>query len=85
MLWDSNVIWVALVAGGGGEGGEECREGAVNTMRTKNFFVAELCSCAFPTYLHFAASCFPGPGSEEQWLRSNAGRKGRAKNRSLEG
>lgn len=29
------MIWVVLVAGGGAAGGEECREGAVNTMRTK--------------------------------------------------
>lgn len=32
------MIWVVLVAGGDGAGGggeEECREGAVNTMRAK--------------------------------------------------
>lgn len=71
-LWDSNVIWVALVAGGAG--GEQSRAGAVNTVRTK---IKSLCSwahsAAFPAYLQFAAGCFTSSG--EQWLQEQCWQK----------
>lgn len=46
MLWDSNVIWVVLVAGGAGVRGMEGNKGKLTLGELQSFLEKKVCLCS---------------------------------------